>query len=281
MEEAKDAKTLFENLQKELSDAFNAEEKEFLARILIQEIAHLSWSEIIAGKQVNIQSAVFENPVQQLNDGRPWQYVLGRTEFAGIVVWLNESVLIPRPETEELTQIIALENPDKPLKVLDIGTGSGCIPIALLTHRPSWQITACDISEKALKTCHHNAMANRVPLHIIQWDVFTPPPSNDTYDIIISNPPYVLESDKAHMAKNVLEFEPHEALFVTDNNPLVYYRRIFELSSSLLNRDGRLYLEMHEEMGEPMKKLASDHGFEARIVPDFRGKSRFVKASFR
>ncbi len=217
--------------------------------------------------------------INRLLDNEPIDYILGNTEFYGLRFNVGKEVLIPRPETEELCDWIILEETSSDLKVVDIGTGSGCIAITLAKHLKKATIYACDVSESALMVAKENAAFNSVTVIVKAFDVLGNFPIEEKLDIIVSNPPYVLESDKAEMKKNVLDFEPHLALFVEDNDPLLFYRRIAEHAKNRLNTKGRLYFEIHERYAGAVQSLLSEMGFSnVEIREDAQGKERMLRA---
>jgi len=216
--------------------------------------------------------------VKRLLTNEPVQHIIGETEFYGLPFFVNQDVLIPRPETEELIDLILTSTKNSDLNILDIGTGTGCIPITLKSNLPLTKVTAIDISEKALDTATKNATLNKVDIQFIQKDILTED-LNDLplFDIIISNPPYVLESDKLKMSKNVLDFDPALALFVEDTNPLLFYKRITKLATNKLTPNGQLFFEIHENFGKETEQLLIDSGFiGTRIIKDMQGKDRIV-----
>jgi len=216
--------------------------------------------------------------VKRLLTNEPVQHIIGETEFYGLPFFVNQNVLIPRPETEELIDLILTSTKNSDLNILDIGTGTGCIPITLKSNLPLTKVTAIDISEKALDTATKNATLNKVDIQFIQKDILTED-LNDLplFDIIISNPPYVLESDKLKMSKNVLDFDPALALFVEDTNPLLFYKRITKLATNKLTPNGQLFFEIHENFGKETEQLLIDSGFiGTRIIKDMQGKDRIV-----
>lgn len=216
--------------------------------------------------------------IKRLLTNEPIQHIIGETEFYGLSFLVNQDVLIPRPETEELIDFILSTTKDSALTILDIGTGTGCIPITLKSNLPLTKVSAIDISEKALETAIKNARLNKVNVNFSHKDILT---NNLTdlpqFDIIISNPPYVLESDKLKMNKNVLDFDPELALFVADENPLLFYKRITTLAVEKLNKNGRLFFEIHENFGKETKQLLINAGFtNVNIINDMQGKNRIV-----
>ena len=220
----------------------------------------------------------------------PIQYILGKTEFYGFPFILNEHVLIPRPETEELISSI-LENVlktrsfhtnanEKQLKILDIGTGSGCIPISLKKSLPFAEITAIDVSNEALTIAKKNAVLNKVDINLTQQDILNTTSLNQLYDVIVSNPPYVRESEKKEIKNNVLNNEPHMALFVEDNNPLVFYNKIAELAKNHLTKNGTLFFEINQYLGKETVELIKLKGFnKIQLKKDVFGRDRIIIAS--
>jgi len=216
--------------------------------------------------------------VKDLKKHKPLAYILGEWEFYGLPFKINEHTLIPRPETEELVQLILDENNKENLSVLDIGTGSGCIAIALKKNRPNASVSAFDVSKQALETAKNNALLNDVAIHFQEIDILIPQELKNNYDIIVSNPPYIPLKDINEMDKNVTDFEPHLALFVEDNNPLVFYKAIAEFAQNHLTKKGKLYVEIHEKLGNEVKALFESVGFkEVVIVKDINEKDRIVK----
>lgn len=216
--------------------------------------------------------------IKRLLTNEPIQHIIGETEFYGLSFLVNQDVLIPRPETEELIDFILSTTKNSAFTILDIGTGTGCIPITLKSNLPLTKVSAIDISEKALETAIKNARLNKVNVNFSHKDILT---NNLTdlpqFDIIISNPPYVLESDKLKMNKNVLDFDPELALFVADENPLLFYKRITTLAVEKLNKNGRLFFEIHENFGKETKQLLINAGFtNVNIINDMQGKNRIV-----
>ena len=219
--------------------------------------------------------------IKRLKTSEPIQYILGFQEFYGLKFKVSPAVLIPRPETEELVQLILDENQKNHLNVIDIGTGSGCIPVALKKNRESWNIMAADISETALEIAQTNALENKTNIQFLQLDALSTPWALQPMelDIMVSNPPYIPESDKSKMAKNVLEFEPNLALFVDDESPIIFYEIIAENAFQLLKKGGRIYFEIHEELSQLIvKNLELNHFRNIRVVQDLQGKNRIITA---
>ena len=221
----------------------------------------------------------WKNIIDQLQLQKPIQYILGETEFYGLRFKVNSSVLIPRPETEELVDWILKNNSNKSkqLRILDIGTGSGCIPITLARNLNNSEVSAVDISRDALKVAEVNAEINKVKVNFIEMDILKTTKLSERYDIIVSNPPYVRELEKQKMHKNVLEFEPHIALFVEDEDPLLFYLKITQLASKSLSEGGQLYFEINQYLGERMVQLLSDYKFrDIEIRKDIFGNDRMI-----
>lgn len=216
--------------------------------------------------------------VKDLKKHKPLAYILGEWEFYGLPFKVNEHTLIPRPETEELVQLILDENNNENASILDIGTGSGCIAIAFKKNRPNASVSAFDVSIQALETAKNNALLNDVAIHFQEIDILTTIQLKTNYDLIVSNPPYIPLKDMNEMDKNVTNFEPHIALFVEDNNPLIFYKAIAEFAKKHLTNHGKLYVEIHEKLGNEVKALFELIGFkEVVIVKDINEKDRIVK----
>ena len=225
----------------------------------------------------------FETIISRLLTYEPIQYILGTTSFFGLEFKVGSNVLIPRPETEELVAwILKQTDSSQSLKILDIGTGSGCIAISLAKHLPNAEVYALDVSSKALEIAEFNAQQNAVKLNMIKANVLDWKPTDLSFDLIVSNPPYVRESEKERMAPNVLEHEPHLALFVENDNPLVFYRAIVELGKQTLKKQGQLYFEINEYLGKETQALFSSDTFEdVQLKSDIFGKHRMICAQKR
>jgi release factor glutamine methyltransferase len=228
------------------------------------------------------QLLVWNSIITELKNQKPIQYILGETFFYGLRFEVNQNTLIPRPETEELVEWIISENKKSQqssnLKVLDIGTGSGCIAISLAKNLPNAKVSALDISEEALNVAKNNAEFNQVTIDFILADVLAIEKLPDTFDVIVSNPPYVRESEKDLMQQNVLSNEPHIALFVENENPLLFYDKIAELAKNHLTENGVLYFEINQYLGEETVDLLKTKGFKnIELKKDIYGVDRMVK----
>jgi len=222
-----------------------------------------------------------QKALERLKNHEPIQYILGETEFFGLSFNVNSSVLVPRPETEELVEwVINSTHADKPCRILDIGTGSGCIAIALAKHLPGGTVTAWDVSPEAIKTAESNARKNDVSVFFELKDVLQIAAEEmEQFDIIISNPPYVRNLEKELMKQNVLNHEPHLALFVTNDDPLLFYRQISRLAAERLSAGGLLFFEINREMGKETMHLLSENRFrEIELRKDLSGNCRMLKA---
>ena len=217
----------------------------------------------------------------ELKKGKPIQYILGETNFYNCVIKVNPAVMIPRPETEELVDLIIKENKGFNGKILDIGCGSGCISIALALNMPGTKVTGIDICEGAVNTSEENAIINDVNVTFLVADILDPNLKlNADAGIIVSNPPYIRESEKENVAINVLDFEPQNALFVPDSDPLSYYKAIIKMSDKILIYGGKIYFEINEAMDIQMTELLKSSGFSSvEVIRDINGKNRIIKGS--
>jgi len=223
--------------------------------------------------------ASVDNAVNQLLKDKPIQYVLGETVFCGFTFFVADSVLIPRPETEELVLWIMEENPFAG-KIYDICTGSGCIAISLAKYIKSCEVFAVEISPNALNIAKKNAVLNKARVNFREYNILKPDFQHavkNKFDVIVSNPPYVREVEKLLMHKRVLEYEPHLAIFVDNRNPLVFYHTILQFGQTHLTKNGKLYFEINENFGEEMINLYKEYGYEdIRLKQDIHGKDRMI-----
>jgi release factor glutamine methyltransferase len=246
----------------------------------------LNYSKIdIHSKKEEPLSSENENKLQfilnRLLNHEPIQYILGTTEFYNLNLSIDSRALIPRQETELLVDIIVKEIQGKAgLKIIDLCTGSGCIAIAISSKLQNAQITATDISNDALSLARSNAKKNDMNISFIEDSILEPVKNYEKYDIIVSNPPYVRDSEKLKMHRNVLDYEPHSALFVNDSDPLVFYSAIEKFGSKYLNESGIIYVEINESLGLETSEIFSDAGFTSvQIMKDLNNKDRFIKVS--
>jgi release factor glutamine methyltransferase len=215
---------------------------------------------------------------ERLKKGEPIQQILGKAPFYGREFQVSRDTLIPRNETEELVHLIIKENPQPGLKILDIGTGTGCIPITLFLEMNEAEVYGLDVSESALAIAHKNAEELKARVDWIESDILKEEIPIQDLDILVSNPPYIPEKGKAKMHSNVLDFEPELALFVPDEDPLLFYRRIADLGKKVLKPKGKLYFEIHEDYGKEVKDLLLLKGYtEVKVIQDLNGKDRMVR----
>jgi len=250
-------------------------------RIIIEYITKKPYHLAILSNEppANEQLKELSDIINRLKTYEPIQYILEETEFFGLPFSVNENVLIPRPETEELVELILSENERTNMQILDIGTGSGAIAIALAKHFRESDVTAWDISYKALDIALLNSKKNSTKVSFKLIDVLSDYPQDRKFDIIVSNPPYVLESEKLEMEQNVLDYEPHEALFVPDNDPLLFYNRIADIALSRLNLRGKLYFEINQAKGAEVVDMLQKKGFSSvSLIQDLSKKDRIVRA---
>lgn len=259
---------------KSLQTLYPVQEAESIFRWAIDHIEKNTSDNALQAEQINTCLA-------RLMTGEPLQYIIGEWDFYGRRFLLNPSVLIPRPETEELVEICLKLRVPEVANVLDIGTGSGCIAVTLACERPKWKVWALDISNHTLEVARKNAEMNQTTIRWIRADVLKDVPDikEKQFDIMVSNPPYVTISESALMRKNVVEHEPHQALFVPNSDPLVFYRRIAALGKEFLNPGGWLALEINEAFPEETTLLYSKAGYNhVQALKDMQGKWRFVLA---
>ena len=229
-----------------------------------------------------VEESQLNEYTERLLKHEPVQYVLNECWFYGLKFYVDKNVLIPRPETEELVDWVIrnIKFPFKDLKILDIGTGSGCIAISLKRKLRKAEVWACDISDKALAVAKGNADNLQADLNFLQLDFLNEAERNKlpSFDIIVSNPPYIPQKDKEIMQQNVLAHEPHTALFVLDNNPLVFYSAIADFATQHLNKGGSIYCEIHENLGKEVSDKFLQNNFAIEIKKDMQGKERMIKA---
>ncbi|MCB0479078.1 MAG: peptide chain release factor N(5)-glutamine methyltransferase [Crocinitomicaceae bacterium] len=272
--------SVYPYFQNKLNELYSDSEIRHLTNLALEKVTGLNRTELLLAKDQTVSESdllKLRSIVKELLQKKPIEYILGETEFSGMLFKVSPAVLIPRPETEELIRLIEKEVRD-PQTILDIGTGSGCIPIALKSHFTKAEVYGMDVSDKALNIARENAENLKVDVQFIQEDILQPQGAYKSFDLIVSNPPYVLESDKREMEANVLDFEPHLALFVPDEDPLLFYREILKFSEKNLKKGGSLYFEIHEKYANPIKQLFLDAGYvSVEIHQDFYGKDRIVK----
>ena len=269
-------------LREQLSKSYEPQEANGLARIIFCDILGQSNVDYYLCKDIDLsgnEEEKVKSILQRLEKYEPIQYIEGKKYFSGREFFVRKGVLIPRPETEELVELAA--QACKPnAKILDIGTGSGCIAISLSKKLPEAEVHAWDISEVALEVAKQNNEQLSASVHFEQHDILTyQATGEEAFDLIISNPPYIAESEKAEMEPNVLAWEPSIALFVPDNDPLLFYRRIGELALRMLTPNGKLFFEINRAYGDATKQLLCNQGYKnIHIQKDLSGNDRFVYA---
>ena len=279
---------LYNFLKQALSEHFpDANENQIVSRRIVNFLTGCDVSDIVTNPDKIVNPCADVNEiVDRVKKSEPLEYIFNSAQFLDLELFTEHSVLIPRPETEELALMILndLKQRDVKPKLLDIGTGSGCIPIYLSTKFKNCDYYACDISEKAIATSRKNAEKYGSDINIFYCDILnyqdnTILNSLENFDIIVSNPPYVLDSEKKLMKQNVLDYEPHTALFVRDNDPLIFYRKITEFAAKKLNNGGKLYFEINEKFGKETLDLLREFGFKnCNICKDLFGKDRMSVA---
>lgn len=284
-----------------LSKIYDPEESNTIVMMLLEHYFAINRISIALNPDMCLNEselAKLDSSVSELMTNMPIQYVIGKTDFCDMTFEVNENVLIPRPETEELVSLIlSTDNGQRStdnrqqstvngqritdtINILDVGTGSGCIAISLAKLIENSNVTAIDISEKALEVAKRNATLNGVDVDFIQADILSDFHISKKFDIIVSNPPYVCESEKNNMRANVLEFEPSTALFVDDNDPIVFYRHIINFAKENLTPHGVVWFEINENLGKETVELCKSYGFSnSLVIKDFLGKDRFVKST--
>lgn len=266
-----------------LSGVYDTQEIMSFFYILSDEIIGLSRAHIaihLDQKVPNHQLETFHKALLRLKRYEPIQYIVGKTDFYGLSFMVNKNTLIPRPETEELVDFILKNTHDQTsIDVLDIGTGTGCIAIALAKNLPNAKIYAIDISEKAIAIAQKNAQKHQVDVRFILEDILNTSVLFQEFDIIVSNPPYVRVQEKNEMKPNVLEYEPHNALFVPDEDPLLFYEKIACLAKRKLKNNGVLYLEINQYLGSVTKKMIEKQGYsDVEIRKDMSHNDRIIRA---
>jgi release factor glutamine methyltransferase len=273
----------------ELSTLYDEKEIESFFYIVLESFHNKKRIDLALNPEMEmdaVQLLRWQSVLSDLKKEKPIQYILGETEFYGLPFLVNENTLIPRPETEELVEWIISNNEglrqaqsDKSakLKILDIGTGSGCISISLAKNLPDAQVAAIDVSEKALATAYKNAEINKVEVNFILENILETEVLDEKYDIIVSNPPYVRNLEKQEIKPNVLEYEPHLALFVEDNDALLFYRKIATLAKKNLTENGKLYFEINQYLGKETVELLEEMGFKNIVLKkDIYGNDRMI-----
>ncbi|AMO18962.1 protein-(glutamine-N5) methyltransferase, release factor-specific [Flavobacterium columnare NBRC 100251 = ATCC 23463] len=268
----------------ELQKIYDEKEVESFFTLLLEAFHGMKRIDFALNPQLELdalQLLQWETVLDQLKQEKPIQYILGETDFFGMSFYTNEYTLIPRPETEELVdwviQTVSTTKKGEKVRILDIGTGTGCIAISLAKNIPMAEVYAIDVSLKALEVAKRNAKRNNVTIEFIHQDLLILESLETTFDIIVSNPPYVRNLEKLEIKKNVLDYEPHLALFVEDTDPLIFYKKIAQLALKSLSKKGCLFFEINQYLGKEMIELMEDFGFEnINLHKDIYGNDRML-----
>ncbi len=275
-------KAAIASIRKELAGVYSKEEMESLIFLIFEKLKGYSRTQFLLAKEEILNQAELDEIgeiVVRLRNHEPIQYILGVTEFYGLPFYAVSGVLIPRPETEELVQWIIQENKLAEPVILDIGTGTGCIAVSLRKNIPQSIVLACDISPICIETANRNAKLNEADVSVFEFDILNQSSGYNfqELDIIVSNPPYIRETEKTLMEKNVLDHEPELALFVPDAKPLIFYERIADFATVHLKNQGQLYFEINEAFGLECSAMLLEKGFSDIILKkDIHGKDRMI-----
>src|SRR5690348_4814005 len=277
---------LYNDFVSRLSGIYDKREAANITDWVMENVTALSRAKISARPEFDVSEkncGILHDYLHQLLQHKPVQYVLNEAWFYKMKFYVNEQVLIPRPETEELVSWIVEEDKideSRSINILDIGTGSGCIAVSLKKNIPRAAVTAIDISEKALEVANKNARELNTPIHFLQIDFLNDQSSDrlHRYDVIVSNPPYIPINEKEKLARNVAAFEPPVALFVNNDTPFLFYEVIAAFSKKHLNENGKIYAEVHEDYAPEVSKIFSEKNFIPEIRKDMYGKNRMIKA---
>lgn len=284
-------RTFYNKLNHSLSDLYPKSEIRIFGNLILKKITDLSLARILADKDMVLspeQSEEADQIIERLTNYEPIHYVLGETEFFNLKFKVNPDVLIPRPETEELVEWVSDDlkfvesssgSAEQNMKILDIGTGCGCIPVALKKHHPKTQISAMDISAEALVVAKENGVLNQTDVGFFQDDILNPKVDERKWNIIVSNPPYIPLDEKVDIDKQVKSYEPHVALFSPTEEPLLFYHSIAKYALQHLEPDGKIYLETHKNLSRDVAMLLGEYGFKDVIIrTDMSGNERMVRA---
>lgn len=268
--------------RKSLENIYPSAEIESIIRLILEKKLNLTKIDVLLNENYRFsqtESAELIHVVGELEKQLPVEYILGVADFYELTLRVNKHTLIPRQETEELVDWIIKENRKRAVKILDIGTGTGCIAVALAKFLPEACVEGIDFDEKIIEIAEENSLRNDAKVNFTVKDILKEELA-EYYDIIVSNPPYVRESEKEHMHGNVLNFEPGEALFVTDDDPLMFYRVISEKSAKYLKTGGKLYFEINEYLSDEIRVLLEAYGFDKIVIKnDINDKPRMIKAT--
>lgn len=270
---------IVDDLSGRLDQVYDSSEAKNIAMILLEDKYGVDRTDFFVGMDFSFDESSLEMDLARLLTNEPIQYITGFVHFYGQKFHVKKGALIPRPETEELVHLIVKKNKIAKPKILDVGTGSGCIAISL-EKALRGEVFGVDVSEEAVEIAKENAKLLNSNTNFFLNNILGEVPKLSNLDILVSNPPYIPETERSLMHKNVLDFEPREALFVPDNDPLLFYKRIAELGLELLNEDGTLYFEINENFGGEVKTIVQNFGYkELKIHQDMQGKDRIICAT--
>lgn len=273
------SKTLFDDFVSRITLNETREEIEMIAGLVFEKLFSITPTDLMKGKSIELsadQVRYVNQVAQHINTGEPVQYILRQAHFYGRPFYVDPFVLIPRPETEELVSSVLKHSPLH--TALDIGTGSGCIPITLSLERPDVKVYATDISKQALAVAKSNCLTLNASVEFLEHNILTEEIPFTNLDVVVSNPPYIGHSEKASMKRNVLEYEPHLALFVSDEEPLVFYKVIAAKSKKALRKGGAIMFEINERFGKEVSAILTQEGYhDVLLIKDINGKDRIVK----
>lgn len=280
-------KDILRFFREELNDVYEKDELETIIAYCFEGFLNLKRTDLILKLEETVSESEllkFNFAIKDLKNQKPIQYILGEADFYRLKFKVNENVLIPRPETEELVDLIIKDTKTQSPVIIDIGTGSGCIPIILKKNIPSAIVSAIDISELAIEVANQNAKRNGVEVEFNSDNILNPKSeiliSNSRFDIIVSNPPYICISEKETMHKNVLDYEPHLALFVNDSDPLLFYKAICDFALTHLNKNGNIYFEINQSLASETKNLLENKGFkDVELFKDLNNNYRILRGS--
>jgi release factor glutamine methyltransferase len=282
MEKQKSLKDLIRYIKHELTPVYPDREINSLTQIILNHVVNLKKTDLLINKEQHISDQhikAIKNITEELKNHKPIQQIMGETEFYNIRLKVNKHTLIPRQETEELVDWILKDIQNEKLNILDIGTGTGCIAVALAKNLPHSEITAVDYSREILETAKENAEINHVGIRFIKANILKEDLPRGRFDVIVSNPPYVRKSEKKFMHRNVLDHEPPESLFVDDQDPLIFYRSIIRLADNHLAEKGILYFEINEYLVYEIHTLLKKYGYQnIELKKDLNNKNRMIKA---
>lgn len=275
------SKKLLDYIRDNITVISSPKEVESIAFMIMDHLFQVDKTDVIMDRSLKVKSETkkkIKKYIERLNEHEPIQYILGEAYFYNRLFLVNPNVLIPRNETEELVELILDDYKGKRFKLMDIGTGSGCIPITIAKERKEARCLAMDIDPRTIKVARQNADRHDVSIEFLLMDILKEPIPVDQLDIVVSNPPYIPDSDRGFMEKNVLNYEPPKALFVSDNDPTIFYREIAQKAFPVLKNQGRIYFEIHEEQGDEVKNILVSAGFtDIEVFTDLNGKPRLAR----